>query len=74
MNPLTQQKQFETAQRGMAEETLSGLSDKAKVNFALSLMMKVTDPDAAGALHFAGGQITNLSNIMMREAFERECG
>ena len=74
MTHLAQQKQFETAQRGMAAEALSGLSDKAKVNFALALMMKVTDPDAAGAMRFAGGQITNLSNIMMREAFERECG
>ncbi len=74
MTYLTQKMRFEYAQRATAEEALKGLSDKAKVNFSLSLMMKVTDPDAAGAMHFAGGQITNLSNIMMHEAFERECG
>lgn len=68
------QKQFECAQRTAAEEALSGLSDKAKVHFALALLMKATDPDAAAALRFAGNQLIELSNIMMREAFERECG
>jgi hypothetical protein len=74
MSALTLQKQFECAQRAAAEEALKGLSDKDKVNFALALMMKVADPDAAAALRFAGNQLAELSNILMREAFERECG
>lgn len=69
---LTRQKKAECAQRATAEEALEGLSDKAKVNFALALMMKVTDPHAAAALRFAGNQVTDLSNILIREAFEQE--
>ena len=38
------QKQFECAQRTAAEEALSGLSDKAKVHFALALLMKPAFP------------------------------
>jgi len=74
MSTITKQKQFEAAQRIAAEEALSGLSDKAKVHFALALIMKVTDPDAVAAVRFAGCQLAELSNILMREAFERECG
>lgn len=74
MTHLTQQKQFECAKRATAEEALKGLSDKEKANFALALLMKITDPDAAAVLRFAGNQLTELSNILMREAFERECG
>ncbi len=65
---------MEVDQRTAAEEALSGLSDKAKVHFALALLMKVTDPDAVAALRFAANQIAELSNVLMREAFERECG
>lgn len=64
----------ELSQRTAAEAALDGLSDKAKVHFALSLVMKVTDPNAFAAVSFAGRQITELSNILMREAYERECG
>jgi len=67
-------KLMELGQRAAAEEALDGLSDKAKVHFALALVMKVSDPSAVPALSFAGRQITELSNILMREAFERECG
>lgn len=74
MTHLTQQKQFECAQRAAAVEALQGLSDRDKANFALALLMKITDPDAAAVLRFAGNQLTELSNILMREAFERECG
>lgn len=71
---IGQQKQFEVAQRATAEEALRGLSDKDKVHFALKLILHTTDPDAAGALSFAANRITEHANILMREAFERECG
>lgn len=74
MTSLGQNDEFACAQHIAAEEALQGLPDKAKVNFALALMMKVTEPDAAAVMRFAGGQITALSDILMREAYERECG
>ena len=74
MSHLSDIKRDECAKRDMAEEALKGLSDKEKANFALALLMKITDPDAAAVLRFAGNQLTELSNILMREAFERECG
>lgn len=60
--------------RDIAEEALSGLSDKGKVHFALKLILDTTDPDAAGTLSFAANRITEHAHILMREAFERECG
>ena len=74
MSHLTDIKRAECAKRRMAEEALADLSDKDKVNFALALMMKTTDPDAAACLRFAGSQLAELANILMREAFERKCG
>jgi|LULG01.1.fsa_nt_gb hypothetical protein len=74
MSLVTNIKRAECAQRAAAEEALQGLSDKDKANFALSLLMKITDPDAAAVVRFAGNQLAELSNILMREAFERECG
>lgn len=74
MTHLTKQEQFESDQRIVAEKALNGLSDKAKIHFALALVMKTTDPDAAAALRFAANHMSELSNILMREAFERECG
>lgn len=60
--------------REIAEEALRGLSDKDKVHFALKLILDTTDPDAAGTLSFAANRITEHAHIVMREAFERECG
>lgn len=57
-----------------AEEALKSLSDKGKVNFALALLMKVNDPDAAACLRFAGSQLAELANVLMRKSFERERG
>jgi len=71
---IGRQKQFEVAQRAAAEEALRGLSDKDKVHFALKLILDTTDPDAAGTLSFAANRITEHAHILMREAFERECG
>lgn len=59
---------------GLAEGALSGLSDKDKVNFVLALLMKTTDPDAVAALRSAGNQLVALSDTLMREAYEQECG
>lgn len=73
MSCLAQQKRVECAQRIAAEEALEGLSDKDKVNFALALVMKVTDPHAAAVMAFAGKRITEISEILVREAYEREC-
>jgi hypothetical protein len=74
MSYLGDIKRAECTHRSVAEDALSGLSDKEKVNFALALMMKTTDPDAAACLRFASSQIAELANILMREAFGRECG
>lgn len=74
MSLIANIKRAECAQRAAAEAALQGLSDKDKANFALSLLMKITDPDAAAVVRFAGSQLAELSNILMREAFERECG
>lgn len=71
---IGRQKQFEVAQRTTAEEALRGLSDKDKVHFALKLVLDTTDGRAAGALFFAANRITEHAHILMREAFERECG
>ncbi len=60
--------------REIAEEALRGLSGKDKVHFALQLILDITDPAAAGAVSFAGAQIGNHAQRLMREAFERECG
>lgn len=54
-------KRAECAQCAAAEEALKGLSDKAKANFALALLMKVTDPDAAGPLSFAANRVTGVA-------------
>lgn len=70
----TNHKQFEVALRATAEEALSALPEKDRVHFALKLMLDVTDPAVAGALSFVSNRITEHSNILMREAFERECG
>ena len=74
MTSITQQKQFEVAQRAAAEEALSVLSDKDLVRFALKLILNVSDPAVAGSLSFASSRIKEHSDILMREAFERECG
>ncbi|MCF6432630.1 hypothetical protein [Leisingera sp. MMG026] len=66
-------KQFEAAQRVFAEQALAGLSDTAKVHFALKLMTDVRNPEAAGALSFAAKRAGEHAAILMREAFEQEC-
>lgn len=71
---IGRQKQFAVSQRAAAEEALRGLSDKEKVHFALKLILGTIDPDAASALSFAANRISEHSHILMREAFERECG
>ncbi len=71
---IARQKQFECAKRTAAEEALEGLSDRAKVNFALCMMMKITDPDAAGVMSFASTRLAEMANVLMREAYESECG
>jgi hypothetical protein len=60
--------------REIAEEALRGLSDKNKVHFALKLILDTTDGQAAGTLSLAANRITEHAHILMREAFERECG
>lgn len=67
-------RQFEIAQRAAAEEALSGLPDKDKVHFALKLILGTTDAQVAGSVSFAANRISEHANILMREAFERECG
>lgn len=71
---IPNQKQFEAAQREFAEQALAGLTDTAKVHFALKIMTGVCSPDAAGALSFAAKRAGEHAAILMREAFERECG
>lgn len=66
-------KQFEAAQRDFAEQALAGLSDTAKVHFALKILIDVTDPQAAGALSFTAKRAGEHAAILMREAFEQEC-
>ncbi len=72
------QKQFDGLQRAAAEEAakqaLKGLSDKARVNFALELILEVTSIEAAGCVAFAARLIENHAEILMRADFERECG
>lgn len=74
MNALTRQKCFEVSQRRNAQCALSDLSDTDKANFALALLMEIKDPDAVAAMRYAASRVAELTNIMMREAFERECG
>lgn len=73
MNPAIERRQFVAAQSKAAERALAGLNDNEKVNFAYALLMKTTDPCAVGSLSFAGKQIIDLSNVLMREAHERGC-
>ncbi|APX17809.1 hypothetical protein BWR17_18125 (plasmid) [Phaeobacter inhibens] len=65
-------KQFEAAQREFAEQALAGLTDTAKVHFAVKVMTDTTDPQAAAALKFAAKRAEEQASILMREAFERE--
>lgn len=67
-------KQFEVALRATAEEALSALPQKERVHFALKVMLDVTDPAVSSVLSFVANRITEHANILMREAFERECG
>lgn len=67
-------KQFEVALKATAEEALKTLPEKERVHFALKTMLDASDPSTAGALSFAASRITEHANILMREAFERECG
>ncbi|WP_107496961.1 hypothetical protein [Thalassobius sp. I31.1] len=62
------------AGQDIAREALAGLTDKERVHFATSLLLNVTDPEACGPMRFAAGRIEEQANILMREAFERECG
>ncbi|MFV1530488.1 MULTISPECIES: hypothetical protein [unclassified Phaeobacter] len=66
-------KQFEAAQREFAEHALAGLTDTAKVHFAVKVMTDTTDPEAAAALNFAAKRADEHARILMREAFEQEC-
>ncbi len=60
--------------RELAKEALAALPDKDKVHFALKLILSTYDPNAAGITAFAVRRISEHANILMREAFERECG
>lgn len=67
-------KQFVDAAHAAAHEAMGILTNKEKVNFALALLMKSAEPDACATIRHAANQLTELSNILMREAFESECG
>jgi hypothetical protein len=73
MTQAIKTKQFECAQRATAEQALRGLSDKDRVHFALKIMMETNDPDAVAALRWAQARIVEHADVLVREAFEREC-
>lgn len=73
MSDITDQKRLDVAIRATAEAALQGLSSKAKVHFALQIILGVDTPSAAGAVAFAAAQITDHSTRLMRTAYEGEC-
>jgi hypothetical protein len=70
---IQRRQQFEQAQREAASEALNGLSDRAKVHFAIRLVLGVEDPEAAAALNFLAMRANEMSNVLVREAYERDC-
>ncbi|MCT4608628.1 MAG: hypothetical protein N4A70_05425 [Pelagimonas sp.] len=69
---IQRKRQFEQAQREAASDALTGLSDRAKVHFAISLVLGVEDPEAAAALNFLALRANEMSNVLVREAYERD--
>mgnify|MGYP003675523147 CR=1 FL=1 len=58
----------------IAESALDALSVRDRVHFALRVMLAVHDAEAVGALTFAAHRASEHAQILMREAYERECG
>lgn len=58
----------------IAESALDALSARDRVHFALRVMLAVHDAEAVGALTFAAHRASEHAQILMREAYERECG
>ena len=67
-------KQFEVALKSAAQEALNALPEKERVHFALKVMLDTTDASVASSLSFAANRVTEHSNILIREAHEREQG
>lgn len=53
MSDITDQKRLDIAIRDSAEAAPQGLSSRAKVHFALKIILGVDTPSAAGAVAFA---------------------
>lgn len=70
--PLIDAMRGRVAQLELVDELVAGLSDKAKVHFALRLMLSAQDPEAAGALTFAARRASEHAHALMRDAFDRE--
>jgi hypothetical protein len=66
--------QLRLAQIGTADDALRTLSDKETVQYALSLLLGVTDPAALPALAYSANRIKNHSDNLIRATFEMECG
>lgn len=57
-----------------ANMAIFGMSDNQRITFALSLILAIKDPHEAARLRFAANRISESCDILIREAFEQECG
>jgi hypothetical protein len=57
-----------------ANMALFGMSDNQRITFALIVILDVKDPNETARLRFAANRISESCNILVREAFEAECG
>ncbi len=64
-------KQFEYAQRHVAEQALEGLSDKAKVRHCFQVITGIQDPDAVVAL---GSVSTHAATVAEKLSLQEKAG
>lgn len=68
---IAKAKQAEVSACDMADDALSALSCKARVNYALRVILGTTDPDAVGAVLFAASRLKEHAELLIREAYDR---
>lgn len=52
---------------------LAGIEEKHRVNFALSILLDITDPNHAGLIAFTATQAKQHADRLMALAFEEGC-